>query len=233
MFHLNQFKKMRSLLTILGLMYLSFGYSQSTRDTVFLKKEKFETLYLTHDTSIHDYKWLVPADLNVRNLSIYMDYFTGLLKDTVIKIKHFDFGNLPLKWSPIYMIKTKYYLYSPSDWMFSFGFVINDSIVLRQYSDDPGALIILDYMQKSNNEYFFKLRTLQGIEYLTIKIIDAKLGIAVWKFVGNDYWKYRLMVNSNNVKQFPMVKCNCGENKCVTEYKFEELDYEDIISNAH
>jgi hypothetical protein len=37
------------------------------------------------------------------------------------------------------------------------------------------------------------------------------------------------MVDSNNVTRFPMVKCDCGENKCLIEYEFEKLDYEKLI----
>jgi hypothetical protein len=222
---------MRAIFIIFGLLYLTVGFSQTKNDTVFLKKEKFGTVYITRDTSIQEYKW-VAADLKDKDFLHYKEYYDALLKDSVIQVKHFYLKELPAKWSPIYIIKNKYYLYAPSDWMFNYGFIVKDSLVIREYTDGPDVMIILDYKQKSKNEFFFKLHTQHGNEYLTIKIIDSKLGIAVWKFVGNNYWDYRLMVNSKNVYKFPMVKCDCGENKCVIEYEFEKLDYEKIIKNA-
>ena len=141
---------MRAVLTILGLMYISAGFSQTGKDTLFLKKEKFGTVYITSDTSIIEYKWLNLPDLNEKNYAFYKEYYNDLLKDTVIKIKHFNLGQLPKKWSPLFMIKDKHYVYAPSDWMFNFGFALNDSVVSRLYTDGPDVMIILDFKQKSH-----------------------------------------------------------------------------------
>ena len=179
---------------------------------------------------MREYKWLVPEYPNNESLSFYRNYFNDAVKDTSITIKHYKDLSLPLKWTPIYKIKKDYYLYGPSDWMFNLGYIISDSTIIRQYSDGPDVMVILDYMQVSAHKYYFKaLTNFKKIIELTIYIIDHKNNIAVWEFTIDNKNYYELNVSSDNIAHFPLVNCDCREVKCLIEYEFKQPDYKKLI----
>lgn len=226
----KQFKKI--LFTVLSLFFFSNAYSQSNKDTVFLMKEKYSSIYITKDTTMRAYKWLIPEDPYEESLSFYRNYFNDAIKDTIITIKHYNDISLPHKWTPIYKIKKDYYLYGPSDWMFSFGYIIYDSTIIRQYSDGPDVMVILEHKKISKDKYYFKVLTnFKKIMELTIYIIDDQNNIAVWESTIDNEKYYELNVSSDNLTHFPMVNCDCREVKCLIEYEFKQPDYTKLIKN--
>jgi hypothetical protein len=77
------------------------------------EKGKIGTVYHTmipRSRSINGVKATFKAD----DFSHYKASYDELLKDTVVRLKHLIWGNTQ-KWSPIYRIKGKYYLYVSID----------------------------------------------------------------------------------------------------------------------
>jgi hypothetical protein len=68
---------------------------------------------------------------------------------------------------------------------------------------------------------------------LHISLIDADLGIYVWSFLKDgDFVRY-LMQDSRFVKRLPMIVADCGDEKCVLEFKFDQPDFEKIIHRSN
>ncbi|GAL83152.1 hypothetical protein MYP_378 [Sporocytophaga myxococcoides] len=223
---------MKLSLTFLALIISQLAFSQSESDKKLLKKDKYGEVYITHDTSRIEYKWLIPSYPD-DNLHIYQEYYQHIKENINSALKFSNKLNNLSKWTPIYKINNKYYLYGPSDWMYNFGFIINDSTILRQFSDGPGVFVILNSNKVSDKVYQYKTLDYYKKETnISIYIIDQTNEIAVWKFETQDEVQYELMINSNNIKKFPLVIRNCGNVKCVTEYEFIQPDFEKLIKTV-
>jgi hypothetical protein len=223
---------MKLSLTFLALIISQLAFCQSKSDKKLLKKDKYGEVYITHDTSRIEYKWLIPS-YPYDNLHIYQEYYQHITESTNSIHKFSNKLNNLSKWTPLYKINNKYYLYGPSDWMYNFGFIINDSTILRQFSDGPGVFVILHSHKVSDNVYHYKTLDYDKKEtHISIYIIDQTNEIAVWKFETQDEIQYELMINSNNIKKFPLVNCDCGEVKCLLEYDFKKLDFEKLIRST-
>jgi len=224
---------MKVLLTIIGLTIFSLAFSQSKSESTPLKKYNIVSAYVTNDTSREEYNMLIPDEVDEQVDQKYFETVDQMLEDTIIDLKHFTFQNLPLKWSPLYLLKTKYYVYNPSDWMYHFTYSITDSIIIESNGEVPSPMVILDYKKISDNEFSFSLlRPDESLINVKIKIIDPKNQIAIWEFLSDNFHEYMLMVNSLKVKNFPMVVCDCGETKCSKEFEFEKIDDNLIKKNG-
>jgi len=223
---------MKLSLTFLPLIISQLVFCQIKKDKILLEKDKYGVAYITHDTSRREYIWLVPSHPD-DNLEAYHETYQHITGDTNLNFKFRNDLYSSSRWTPIYKIDNQYYLYGPSDWMYNFGFIVSDSTIFKQFSDGPGTFVILHSKKISDREYQFATSDYykKQIE-ISIYIIDKTNEIAVWKFETEDQVEYELMVNSNNIKKFPLVKRDCGKMKCPTEYAFEQPDFEKLINNV-
>lgn len=221
---------MKFIITIIiGLLTNLTGFSQSAKDKIILKKFNDGEIYITHDTSIREYFWLIPKSPKDDNLDFYNQYYSQIIKDTNITVFHTKSLKIPNKWTPLYMIDDEFYLYGPSDWMANYGYIFCDTTIIRQFSDGPDVNIIINGKIISANEFQFNVLTYnRSAAIITISIIDKRNDIAIWKFESDKNIHYELMVNSNYVKRFPIINCDCGDTKCFMEYEFKPIDFEEL-----
>ncbi len=208
----------KSFLLLLSLFYSITVFSQNEKGVTYLKRDNFGSVYITHDTLRKEYEWLVPKEISAEVKANYDAAFFHLLKDTVISIPHFKLNEkLLLNWVPLYILKDKYYVYCPSDWISHFAYLFTDSTIIGYKSDGPDAFIFRNYQEISGNEFKLKVLTYdKTIIQITIKIIEESKQISLWTFnYGNDKDESFLMVNATRVKEYPMVKCDCGDHKCL------------------
>lgn len=223
---------MKLLLTFLILIISQLVFCQSKKNEILLEKDKYGVAYITHETSRREYIWLIPSDPD-DNIEAYNEYYQHIIADTNFTFRFRNNLYSSSRWTPIYIIDNKYYLYGPSDWMYNFGFIISDSTVFKDFSDGPGLFVILTSKKISDIEYQYTT-----IDYykkqikISIYIIDKTNEIAVWKFETEDQTEYELMINSNNIKSFPLLIRHCHKMKCITEYDFKQPDFEKLINNA-
>lgn len=201
-------------------------------DTVFLKQERTKTsyniVYVVDDTSFVEYNWLKPPSITGDYLTLHNEMCAELMADTSITVNSNDLGWLPKKWSCLYRYEEQYYVYSPSDWYSYLAFELSDSVLIKHTGEGPYPELITQLEQISDRKYSLRTKSLYPDSYndITIHLIDRELGIAIWEFSTNDEVSYRLMVDADKVKMFPMAVNNCSSGKCFYEFKFDQLDFD-------
>jgi hypothetical protein len=217
----------KTFLLLLSLLYSINVFAQDGKGVTYLKRDNFGSVYITHDTSRIEYERLMPKGITADLKNSYNAAFIHLLKDTLINIPHFKLNEkLLLSWVPLYLKKDQFYVYSPSDWISHFAYLFTDSTIIRYKTDGPDVFIFRNYQEISNDD--FKLQVLtydKKTIQITIKLIDESKQISLWTFnYGDDKDENFLMTNAARVKEYPMVKCDCGDRKCLLEYEFDKID---------
>ena len=134
------------------------------------------------------------------------------------------------KWLPLYSYKNKYYVYNPCDFYTEYKVSINDSTLIDWTGDGPIANLILSQKKLRDNHYEFNLKSYQSRK-LTIKIIDKRRGIALFKNeYKNEIPEYLLMVATNKINEFPLIINNCETYK-QNELKFDEIDIKKLTND--
>ena len=212
------------------------GFSQNN-DTIFLKREltekSYNVVYVVTDSNFERYDWLIPSPIKGDYLSLYTEVYNDILADSGIDTPMHANLDLPLKWSSLFMYKDKFYVYSPSDWYTYFGFEITDSTLIRHTGEGPYPEILLSYKKVTDFKYLISTKAFFPKEKynIEISIIDKNRGIAIWEIKSSGETYYKLMVDSDKVKEFPMAVCKCTIGKCLCEFKFDEPDYKKMINN--
>jgi hypothetical protein len=193
------------------------------RDSI-INETELGSIYITSDTSSKIYRWLSP---NIENdeESYYDEYFEHIKKIYSVEVKKHSFGSLNRKWTSLFLFNKKFYLWSPSDYMANEGRIINDSSLITAKSDGDIS-IILDY-KFINSQHQLKTIDYQGtIKIIEISPIRSELGIYLWTYkslVGKIIDR-QLMVESQNIKLFPVLVFDCGKVKCVFDKEIEYFD---------
>lgn len=210
----------RIILTLAGIFFFTASFAQPHGKVKYLRKDNYGSVYVTKDTTLREYNWLSSATVTEEALSTYKESFDFVLKDTLVPVRHFSINEkLLVKWAPLYIYDDKFYVYSPSDWMSHFNYLLTDSSIIELISDGPNAKVLLDYQEISANDFRFKYLIYgKQVQEMKVKIIDQEKQIILWG--------HQLLVNSANVKEFPMVKCDCGNQKCLLEFEFHKVDEE-------
>jgi hypothetical protein len=223
---------MKTIFTTIGILHILIGFSQNGNEKIILKKEKHGEVYITHDTSRIEYTWLIPDYPKEASLDLYNQYYQAIVKDTTFTKYNSQKKILPVKWTPLNKIDDQYYLYAPSDWISSYGYIFSDSTIIKQYTDGPDVYVLLSTKKISNNRYEYKtLASDKSFITINVYIIDNKNHIAVWRFDSNNETTYGLLVDADYLKRFPLVVSDCYGNKCIIEYNFKPIDFEKLIKN--
>jgi hypothetical protein len=188
-------------------------------------------IYITRDTSAKMFDWLVPE---IRAHSGEMDIFRGyasyikkkFARGVIVK----NLGGFPRKWNSVHVLKNKYFVYSPSDWISNKGYYVSDSAIFVVKSDPDDLLLILDYKNGAKNQHTFRLVNYAGDKLeLQIRLVDAASGIYLWAFKNHGGTSMQLMQDSRFVNRLPMIVADCGDEKFVLEFDFDEPDFEKIL----
>lgn len=188
-----------------------------------IKKTDFGVIYLSKDTSSLAYDWLVPSTEDAEQIYAE-DYASHIRQTNNVAIKNFPIRSLKKKWTSLFWFDDRYCLYGPSDWMANWGVVLSDSIHYMVKSDGDLSLI-LEYRETSPAGHFLRVINYHGqISSISIELIDPKQGISIWSYVDSDGGVIlrQLMVESDRVKDFPILVFDCGDQKCVFD---AELGY--------
>ena len=197
-------------------------------DTI-IAKNPYGYIYITSDTAAKMYDWLVPNPNNQDVLAVYADYINHIKKNFKQKLVINNIKGFPRGWNSVHVFQNKYFVYSPSDWIANTGYYISDSIIYETNSDPDDLFFILNYKRLAKDLNEFRTINYFGKQkYVQIKLVDSRLGIYVWSFINekHELESRYLMQDSRYAKNLPMIVCDCGENKCVLEFKFDEPDFE-------
>lgn len=189
------------------------------RDSI-LFETSYGSIYLTKDTTARFYNWYGSDDSKIVGDN---EFYTGFLTECATK-NQFSLKKTPtplmgILWSDIYNFNNQLCMYSPSDWFAVSTFKITDSTIFDMRSADPTAYFIESYNQLSASKYLYKTRetyTLDAYEFI-IEVLDKQTGISVWTITHQTSGETTILVkvNSKNVKSFPVIVEDCGDQKCI------------------
>lgn len=186
-------------------------------DSILLKTQN-GFIYITKDTSFKHYDWLNPKFNNTNKvyLSLYQSFKN---KKSLNKIQI----NLPKSWAELFLFKDQYYVFSPSDWMRNENLFLTDTILYHNRSVDPDIELISNYKKINHAIHLFKLYTPKYsdtnnyiLSNLKIELLDSNLNIYKWTWSNekSEIYQKRLFIDNKNVKLFPMIVEDCGNQKC-------------------
>lgn len=195
---------MKNKLMIFLLIFLFIMINAQAKDTIFLKNDKFQKIFIDKNKNSEYYKLI--AD------------FTGfkISKDS-LKIKQ---QSLNIKWVQIYNYKGGYYLYSPCDQINDLKYVINNNDVQVKSSEIITYKIVSLKKRKYNVYIKYRQPNSNKQIFLTIKPISEKKGI--YKFItSNDIEKNeKIMLVADRYKNYNLIVNQCINNKSI------ELDFD-------
>lgn len=198
-----------------------------------IKSDTYGKVYITTNTASKPYKWIVPSPNKESLDSYYADYINEIKENYNQEVSTHNLDGFPGKWNSVYVFNDKFYLYAPSDWMQNTGYYISDSIIYIAESDPADLYLILECKHDSPRLCEFHTINHSGQE-LNIKIapIDPDYGIYLWAFSNKDaeIVQRKIMQDSRFAKQLPMIINDCGKNKCHSEFKFKDPDFNKLTS---
>lgn len=178
-------------------------FSQSTNDTIFLKKSEYDKIYIDPNVNSNYYKLLEKT--NISNNS----------KGYVL----------------VHNFENNFYLYAPCDWMYNFKIEIHYQKIFFHESEIIEFKIIKKRFISNGNFIKYKFKNSYGRKgTLEIKPFNDK-GIEIIKIkFDNQAAQYQLMVDVNKMKNFQIIINDCQYGK-TKEFKFNEMNLEEIFNS--
>lgn len=206
-------------------------------DTIFLHRKVtdyfYHAIYIEKDRTGRFYERLTSFEFNERNEQGYLEMLNMMADVPRVSTRPSTLG-LPKNWLPLYKYKNGYYLYTPSDWGNAGRRILNDSVFVYWYMDGPDPRPLLDVKRLSDHRYSVRFidpydRT-EPTE-LTIHFVDPKTKMAVFEFSHeSDQYRYQLFVPADSAHHFDMIVNYCEDQKQL-EFKFDQIDYESLLTN--
>lgn len=196
--------KIKRLTFIFFLMFYVVACSQS-RDTIFIKNNKYQKAYILQDKNSKKYNSLI--DFSNFNTNVHTSKLESL--------------GINSKWLPIYKYSGGYYLYIPCDEINERKYLIEEDNIQIQSSEV--TRYVINSIKKEQENVFINYTEPNSKDNFSLKIspIDKKNGI--YKFITtNKKLSYEIiMLDASNYKNYNIVINDCIKNK-VKEFEFDK-----------
>ncbi len=214
---------------------------KTINDTLFLKKvikegKLYQTIYVLNYPKSEDCLKVLSGFANI-DKDNEEGYLTSIYKKGVRLTKNDTFG-LSAEWYPVYLYRSKYYLYSPSDNVFKNHKIITDSLVMFHWADGYTPIAIENIIKLKPNVFRIKTKHLvwqdgSMPDQIDIYLVnnDSKLYVWKYKYPGDKVFTYQLMTIRSNLSAFPLI-VNYSVEKQKEEFTFEEIDYKEMIGKT-
>jgi hypothetical protein len=208
-------------------------------DTLFIKKvikegKLYQAIYVLNYPKSEDCLKALSgfADIDKDNED---EYLASIYKKGVRLTKN-DTHGLSSEWYPVYLYKSKYYLYSPSDKASKGHRIIKDSLVMFHWADGYMPIAIENIIKLKPNVFQIKTKHLvwqdgSMPDQIDIYLVDNNSKLYVWKYKypRDTAFTYQLMTTEDNLNVFPLIVNYSIEKQ--KEFKFQDIDYEGMIEN--
>ena len=140
-------------------------------------------------------------------------------------------SQLPKQWFEAQELNGTPYIFCPKVLKNHYFFSLTDSTVIVSQGQGPQTYFIKS-VQKVNHSII--IDCFQGAKF-TVKILDEKTKLAVWKIESKSYdigIVYRLSVPVDSFKYYNMIVNHSAEDKVPDDLVFDDIDYEELISTS-
>ncbi len=201
------------------------------QDTVFLKKEKENCIYIEPNKNSEKYKTI--SDFNFAEYQ-QEDYTEQLktLNENETPFHTIRFGSFPKQWITIQLYKQKPYAYYPCDFLNYSALLFTDSTLLEISGEGPQVLPIISF--KKVNEKTYRVKAV-GRELIFHFTSIAGQSVTVVENYYNHQEEperipiYQLMVQAKNIRSLPLIVNECLYNKTI-EFTFDHPDLKKFIN---
>ena len=205
-------------------------------DTVFLLKEHYpdyyQVAYIEKNRNSADYKDLLDFRLDSTENEEYQENCKDLYKNAVRGSIKYKTTGLPRQWLPVYKHAGKYYLYSPSEEGADSRLMVTDTTVCFIYLDGYYHQQILAVTNQGYNNWRLKVFSLIGRKHqIIVHTIDTKTHLAVWADLNKGDSRYNLYVPREYANNFDMVVNRNRGNVKVSEFNFDKIDFQKLLTN--
>lgn len=196
--------KIKYLSSIVFLMFYMIGCSQS-KDTIFIKKNKYQRIYILQDRNSKEYNSLID--------------FSNF--NTNVKISKLESLGMNSKWLPLYKYSGNYYLYIPCDLINDKKYLIDNNNIQIQSSEVTNYTI--NSVKKEKENIFINYIDPNSKENFALKIspIDKKNGIYKFITITKEFSYELIMLDANKYKNYNIIINECSNNK-VKEFEFDK-----------
>lgn len=196
--------KIKYLSSIVFLMFYMIGCSQS-KDTIFIKKNKYQRVYILQDKNSKEYNSLID--------------FSNF--NTNVKTSKLESLGMNSKWLPVYKYSGNYYLYIPCDVINDRKYLITDKNIQIQSSEVTSYVI--NSIKKEQKNVFINYTEPNSKENFSLKISPVDKNNGIYKFITtNKQLSYEIiMLDANKYKNYNVVINDCTNNK-VKEFEFDK-----------
>lgn len=216
-------KTLSALLVTLLTCTILQAQHRATADTLLSNPEAQHYIYIDRKAA--------PTFPNLKLATQTPEYkadYARLLEHTTLKT--YAVADVPRQWQRLYQYRDSFYLYDPCDGLFDYALTITDSTFIEFTGEGPFVSSILEYERTGENAFRFWYGTSYQGTHLTIHIVDAQKGLAVFAFNHASNRTYSLMAAVQKGFHFPTIVCYTGADKQF-EFDFQEPDYKALLQN--
>ncbi|GAA4158232.1 hypothetical protein GCM10022217_19180 [Chryseobacterium ginsenosidimutans] len=195
---------MKKILLLFLLSFL-FTVNAQSNDTVFIKKNKSQRVYILQDRNSNEYNSLID--------------FSNF--NTNVKTSELESLGMNSKWLPVYKYSGNYYLYIPCDVINDRKYLITDNNIQIQSSEVTSYVI--NSIKKEQKNVFINYTEPNSKENFSLKISPVDKNNGIYKFITtNKQLSYEIiMLDANKYKNYNVVINDCTNNK-VNEFEFDK-----------
>ncbi len=138
-------------------------------------------------------------------------------------------SQLPRKWFEAQELNGTTYIFCPKILKTHYYFTLTDSTILVSKGLGPETYFIKSVQNTHNS---IVIDCFQGVKF-TIKILDEKTKLAIWKIENKNVDTkvvYRLSVPLDSFSYYNMIVNHSAEDKIPDDLVFDEIDYESLLS---
>lgn len=191
----------KKIYLLLAFVLYAVTYSQTNNDTLFIKKDNHQKIYIEKNKNSNYYK----------DLNNFKDFAAINTKEKINQV------GLSTKWIRIYKYKGKYILYAPCDWMNDTKIMIDDNKIQFKNAETVDHKIKCIKKRDENVIIKYKDRFLKKNVLLRIIPVDKEKGIYQFDTKRFQY----IMVEADKYQNFDILVNECIDSK-LKEFKFDK-----------
>lgn len=142
-------------------------------------------------------------------------------------------SQLPRKWFEVQELNGTTYIFCPKVLKNHYYFTLTDSTVHVSKGQAPDTYFIKSIQ---NTGHDIVIDCFQGVKF-TIKILDEKTKLAVWKMENKELSSntalYRLSIPVDSFQYYNMIVNHSAEDKIPDDLIFDEPDYEELMATPN
>lgn len=211
-------------------------HAQHASDTLYYsgvdKNGSVNTIYIERDRTSGRYQNIPIITFDSFDSSAYSEGL-NYIADSNVAIKKHVLKDVPRAWTYLVPYRDSFYVYKPCNYLWTNMVSISDSVYINQTGADLLVYAITTYQRHNRKTFSFELfGGYQAASSVTIHIIDAKRGIAIFEEKRGETIDYFPMIDVSKMCRMPLMVNDCVGDM-PEEYNFPDVDFSQFIPRKY